>query len=219
MAFNKVIPGQRDFRDYVYRLRWYLLAIVITFVAFAAIGYLVGLLDPSFTQQIISGFKNDVGPLRQVSPLDLMMGIFANNVIKCFMVVVLGLGAGVAPLLFIVANGLMIGDVVGYSVGRGGLLYVLVGMLPHGVVEMPMVFLSGAIGLKLGTDILRSLGRAVLDAVRGPGSDAGRKKIELLKDIREALLIFAFWVAPLLLVAAFLETFVTGTLLYVLFAH
>jgi stage II sporulation protein M len=204
MTFNKKIPGLKDFLGYVYDLRWYILVIMVIFAVFAAIGYTVAITSPSFTDQTISEVKDQVGPLKETSALGLMLGIFENNVIKCFLVVVFGLALGVAPLLFTVANGVVIGIVVGATIGRTGLLYVLVGILPHGIIEMPMVFISAAIGLKLGCDVLRAL---------------VQRKVPLWKDIKEGLLIFVFWVAPLLFVAAFMETFVTGTLLYLLFAH
>lgn len=204
MTFNKKIPGARDFLDYTYKLRWYVLTVVMVFAIFTAIGYTIAVTSPSFTDQTISGFKEEVGPLKETSALQLMLGIFENNVIKCFMVVVLGLALGIAPLLFMVANGIVIGIVVGATLAKAGILYVMVGILPHGIIEMPMVFLSAAIGLKLGFDVIRAL---VL------------KRVHLWKDIREGLLIFIFWVAPLLFVAAFMETFVTGTLLYMLFSH
>ncbi len=204
MAFNKKIPGARDFLDYTYKLRWYILTVVAVFAIFTAIGYTVAVTSPSFTDQTITGFKEEVGPLKQTSALQLMLSIFENNVIKCFLVVVLGLALGIAPLLFMVANGIVIGIVVGATLAKTGLLYVLVGILPHGIIEMPMVFLSAAIGLKLGFDVIRAL---------------VQRKAHLWRDVREGLLIFIFWVAPLLFVAAFMETFVTGTLLYMLFAH
>jgi stage II sporulation protein M len=204
MTFNKKIPGLNDFLGYVYNLRWYVLIIVAIFAVFAVIGYTVAITSPSYTDQTISEVKDQVGPLKETSALGLMLGIFENNVIKCFLVVVLGLAAGIAPLLFTIANGIVIGIVIGATIGKTGLLYVLVGILPHGIIEMPMVFISAAIGLKLGSDVLRAL---------------IQRKVYLWKDIKEGLLIFVFWVAPLLLVAAFTETFVTGTLLYLLFAH
>ncbi|OPY25996.1 MAG: hypothetical protein A4E28_02792 [Methanocella sp. PtaU1.Bin125] len=204
MTFTKKIPGARDFLDYTYNLRWYVLAVVLVFALFTAIGYAIAVTSPAFTDQTIAGFREEVGPLKQTSALQLMLGIFENNVIKCFLVVVLGLALGIAPVLFMMANGIVIGIVVGATLAKAGLLYVVVGILPHGVIEMPMIFISAAIGLKLGFDVIRAL---------------VMKKVHLWKDIREGLLIFIFWVAPLLFVAAFLETFVTGTLLYMFFAN
>lgn len=223
MTFNKNIPGLKDFLDYSYNLRWYLLIIVAVFSICLAIGYSIGMTLPSLTGNTISDLKDQVGTLKETSSLGFMLGIFENNVIKCFLAAILGLAAGVAPLAFTVANGFVVGIAVGYVMGDSGLLYVLVGMLPHGIIEMPMVFLSGAIGLKLGSDVLRSLYRTIRAAIgTKQSSDLSRpvqKKIDLWKDIKEGLLIYVFWVAPLLFVAAFLETFVTGTLLYLLFAH
>jgi stage II sporulation protein M len=204
MTFNKKIPGLKDFLDYVYDLRWYILIIMAIFAVFAAIGYGIAVTSPSFTDQTISDARDQIGPLKETSALGLMLGIFENNVIKCFLVVVLGMAVGVAPLLFTIANGIVIGIVVGATIGKTGLVYVLIGILPHGIIEMPMVFISAAIGLKLGFDVLRAL---------------IQKKVHIWKDVKEGLLIFVFWVAPLLFVAAFMETFVTGTLLYLLFAH
>ncbi len=141
MAFNKKIPGARDFLDYTYKLRWYILTVVAVFAIFMALGYMVAVMSPSFTDQTITGFKEEVGPLKQTSAIQLMFGIFENNVIKCFLVVVLGLALGIAPLLFMMANGVVIGIVVGATLAKAGLLYVMVGILPHGIIEMPMVFL------------------------------------------------------------------------------
>ena len=203
-SFDRRIPGPRDFLGYMYRLRWYILVIAVLFTIFYFAGDLVTILSPSFTDQMISGFQQEVGPLKNASALGLMLGIFENNVTKCFLVLVLGLAFGVAPLLFIVANGLVIGIVVGATMAKAGLFYVLVGVVPHGVIELPMVFLSSAAGLKLGVDVIRAL---------------VSRNVHLWKDIREALLVFVFWIAPLLFLAAFTETFVTGTLLYLLSSH
>lgn len=223
MTFNKKIPGLKDFLDYAYNLRWYLLVIVAVFAVCMTIGYSVGMTLPSLTGNTISDLKDQVGTLKDTSSLGFMLGIFENNVIKCFLAVILGLAVGVAPLAFTIANGFVVGIAVGYVTGQSGLLYVLVGMLPHGVIEMPMVFLSGAIGLKLGWDVLRSLYRSIRAAIgTKPGNSVNppvQKKIDLWKDMKEGLLIYVFWIAPLLLVAAFLETFVTGTLLYLMFSH
>ena len=201
MTFENRIPGPRDFAGYVYRLRWHLLAIILLFMMFATAGFVVAMAYPTFTDNTLTDFKQEVGPLKELSPFGLMLGIFENNAIKCFLSVVLGLALGIAPIVFIIANGFVIGIVVGATFAKAGILYIIVGIVPHGIVEMPMVLISAAIGLKLGTDVLRKL---------------FMKKAEVVKDLKEALLVFIFWIAPLLFIAAFLETFVTSTLLYLL---
>ena len=219
MTFENRIPGPRDFAGYIYRLRWHLGAIILLFALFMAMGFAVAAAYPAFTESTISGFQEEVSPLKEMSVLGLTLAIFENNVIKCFLTVVLGLALGIAPIIFIIANGFVIGIVIGATFVKTGILYVIVGIVPHGVIEMPMVFISAAIGLKLGTDMMRAILSATgsvfkIDALTK--LDSGAKYI--WKDLREALLVFIFWIAPLLLIAAFLETFVTGTLLYLLTA-
>jgi stage II sporulation protein M len=186
-------------------LRGYLLAAVLIFLAFYMLGYLFAVVSPSATDSAMSSFSDEVAPMKDLSPIGLMLGIFENNVIKTFLMMVLGLVFGIAPAIFTLVNGLMLGIVSGATASKYGLLYVAVGTIPHGIVELPMVLISAAIGLKLGTDLLLSI---------------FRRRVNLINDLKEGLLIYLCWIFPLLFLAAILETFVTGPLLYFLFmAH
>ncbi len=202
---NVSIPGPISFLKYVWGLRLYLLAILLIFSVFFAIGYAAVMTVPEVGDTIVSNFKQEVSPLKELSPLGLMVGIFANNAFKCLLVIVLGLALGIAPIIFILANGLILGIVIGVTMKSTGLLYVLAGVVPHGVIELPLVFISAAIGLKLGVDVLR--------AFMG-------KDVKVVDKLVESLMIFIVWIFPLLFLAAFVETFVTGPILYLLFgAH
>jgi stage II sporulation protein M len=205
MSLNLTIPGPRTFIRYVYGLRLYLLAVVAIFLAFYLLGYVFSTFSPDVTGNLISGFKDEVAPMKDLSPIGLMLGIFENNAIKTFLMMVLGLVFGIVPAIFTLVNGLMLGIVSGATASKYGLLYVAVGTIPHGIVELPMVLISAAIGMKLGTDLLL----AIL-----------RRKVNMINDLKEGLLIYFCWIFPLLFLAAILETFVTGPLLYYLFmAH
>jgi len=179
-----------------------LLAAIAIFLAFYILGYLFGTLSPGVTGSVMSGFKDEVSPMKDLSPIGLMLGIFENNALKTFLVMVLGLGFGIVPAIFTLANGLILGIVTGSTASKCGLLYVAVGTLPHGIVELPMVLISAAIGMKLGTDLLLAL---------------LRRKVNMIEELKEGLLIYFCWIFPLLFLAAILETFVTGPLLYYLF--
>ena len=205
MSLNLTIPGPRTFIRYVYGLRAYLLVAVAIFLAFYMLGYLFSALSPDFTNGAMSSLQNEVSPMKDLSPIGLMLGIFENNAVKTFLVMALGLAFGIVPAIFTLANGLILGIVSGATASKYGILYVAVGTLPHGIVELPMVLISAAIGMKLGTDLFL----AIL-----------RKKVNVLNDLKEGLLIYFCWIFPLLFLAAILETFVTGPLLYILFmAH
>jgi stage II sporulation protein M len=202
---NAKIPGPIYFVKYVWGLRLYILAILLIFAAFFAIGYVAVMTVPDVGNMVVSNFKQEVSPLKELSPLGMMLGIFANNAFKCLIVIVLGLAIGIAPIIFILANGLILGIVIGVTMKSAGLLYVLVGVVPHGVIELPMVFISAAIGLKLGADVLKSL--------------MGRE-VNVVDKLVEGLMVFIVWIFPLLFLAAFVETFITGPILYLLFgAH
>lgn len=201
-AIMSHIPGPGAFLKYVHDIRYFIYVIVMVFAVFTIFGYLIAVASPDVTNAVISTFEEQVSPLKELSPIGLMLGIFLNNAEKCLMVMLLGVVFGIVPLVFIIANGLIIGIVVGATLAETSLLYVLVGIVPHGIVEMPMVFISAAIGLKLGYSVIMAL---------------LRRNVDILKDIKDALLIFFFWIMPLLLLSAFIETFVTATLLYILF--
>ena len=205
MTVNVKIPGPIYFLKYVWGLKYYLLAIVLVFATFYAIGYIAVMTVPDMGNMVVSNFKQEVSPLKELSPFGLMMGIFANNAFKCLLVIVLGLALGIAPIIFVMANGLILGIVIGVTMKSTSLLYVLVGVVPHGVIELPMVFISAAIGLKLGMDLLKAL--------------LG-KNVNVVDKLVEGLMIYIVWIFPLLFLAAFMETFVTGPVLYLLFgAH
>ena len=79
-----------------------------------------------------------------------MFAIFLNNAFVSLLSLVLGLALGVLPILFIAFNGYIVG-VISYIVAQQkGLLFIVLALLPHGIVELPMVFLSASIGLRLG---------------------------------------------------------------------
>jgi len=204
MTVNVKIPGPIYFLKYIWGLKLYILAVLLIFAAFFAIGYLAVMTVPDVGNMVVSNFKEEVSPLKELSPVGLMMGIFANNAFKCLIVIVLGLALGIAPLVFVLANGLILGIVIGVTLKSTSLLYVLVGVVPHGVIELPMVFVSAAIGLKLGVDMLRAL--------------LG-KNVNVVDKLVESLMIYLVWIFPLLFLAAFVETFVTGPVLYLLFGH
>ena len=132
----------------------------------------------------MSGFKEDVSPMKDLSPVGLMLGIFENNALKTFLVMVLGLAFGIVPAIFTLANGLILGIVTGATASKYGLFYVAVGTLPHGIVELPMVLISAAIGMKLGTDLLLAIFRRKVNMFRRAERRAAHL---LLLDIPVAL--------------------------------
>ena len=148
-------------------------------------------------ERIFGGLPN----LEDFTPTFLMLFIFGNNALKCLLWTSLGILFGVAPLLFTSFNGFLLGLVAHHVYRVRGPLFVLLTILPHGVVELPTTLLSAAIGVRLGYSLINRL--------RG-----GRG---LTGEVKRGLALFLKRILPLLLVAAVIEAFVTPFLAYLLY--
>lgn len=187
---------------YLIPLRPYLLVIVTLFLLATAAGYVSGYLDPSIIDELMGQFEESYGWIADESPTMIMLFIFANNTINSFIAMLLGTFFGIWPVIFILFNGFFIGVVVFSSVQEYGILVVLFALLPHGIIELPMIFISASIGLRLGV--------------------LAFQKIFTIKDVRfkyelfSAIRFFVTVIVPLLFIAAFIETFITSSILYIL---
>lgn len=181
-------------KNYLQSISLFLLVIVVVFIASTAIGAIYSSMNPEIAQQSMEEFRSMLEFIKDLPPLAIMIFIFLNNAIKTLIAMLLGVGFGIIPLAFIAYNGYIIG-IFGYiTYVEKGLLYLIIALLPHGIIELPMVFISAAIGVKLGTEIINSV--------------TGRKaniKEELLQGIK----FYFYWIAPLLFVSAAIETFIT----------
>jgi len=103
-----------------------------------------------------------------------------------------------------VFNGIIVGNVGAFIAGSVGVGYILVGLLPHGIFELPALFIAAGVGFRL----LYRVGQRI----RGSRSSIITKRYLY----RTGLLVLAGWL--LLVVAAVVEAFVTPALLETLFA-
>ncbi|MFC1787477.1 stage II sporulation protein M [Halobacteriota archaeon] len=180
--------------EYLSYLKGYIIFISLMFIISTLMGYWYSSLNPSFANQTSSDMGELFAIIESLNPLAIMLVIFLNNSIKCLIALLLGIGFGVIPLVFVTYNGFLIGTIF-LIIGRlEGLLYVLIAIVPHGVIELPMVFISAAIGIQLGHDLLNTL--------------VG-KKADIKKDFKKGTSFYVNWILPLLFFAAVVETFLT----------
>ncbi|HEX7055672.1 MAG TPA: stage II sporulation protein M [Bacilli bacterium] len=78
--------------------------------------------------------------------------IFLNNLVKSLLFVFLGAFFGLFPLVSLLINGMVIGYLSASTMAHGGNLaqMIVLGILPHGIIELPMVLLASAYGLRFG---------------------------------------------------------------------
>lgn len=187
-----------EFTGYVRTLWPYLLVIVFIFFGSLITGYASAASFPSMADTLMKGFSSRYGPILTMSPLYILLTIFLNNAFISLLSLVLGLALGAFPIIIIAFNGYFVG-VVTYIVGQQkGFLFIILALLPHGIIELPMVFLSASTGLRLGYHVfLYFIGRPT----------------ELKREFIWGLKFYFHWIMPLLFVAAIIETFITPLIL------
>ncbi len=151
--------------------------------------------DPAFGQQLVESVRDQVGAqiLSDTSWM-LFLTIFLNNLVACVTLYLGGATFGLLTLLVIASNGLVIGGIVEIIREEQGTGFILAGILPHGVLEIPAVLVSAGLGLLLA----EALGHELL---AGSEDAAG----EALRYGR----IFMRFVVPFVAVAAAVEAFIT----------
>lgn len=196
------IPGPKEFIRYLASIKVYIAIVVVLFLCSMAIGYVIPITSPDVAQSMVSGLESKAAELSGQSQPMMMLGIFFNNALASMVSLLLGLVAGIVPLLFVLSNGMVIGIILEMVISKAGMAdgitLFLVGILPHGIFELPAVLISTAIGLKLGYSAIKSV--------------LSRKDL-VTDELKNGLLIFFFWILPILLIAAVIETYVTGALL------
>jgi uncharacterized membrane protein SpoIIM required for sporulation len=134
------------------------------------------------------------GVYKQGSGLNMFAYIALNNIFVSFRVFVFGIFIGLGSIKEMFLNGVMVGSFQYYFFAKGlGWQSILV-IWTHGTLEISAIILAGAAGLILGNSILF------------PGSH--KRLHSLMQGVKDGLKIMIVLV-PILLVAAFLEGFVT----------
>jgi stage II sporulation protein M len=189
---NFLLNNYRKSWQYIKESKRFIWAVTALFFFSAIIGFLF---QPPSIITLISGYINDVLAKTQgMSSLNLILFIFFNNMKVGFMGLLYGFLLGIFPILSIFVNGYVVGYVSSYAISSTGVISLL-NLLPHGIFELPAIFISLGMGVKFGTFLFYK---------------------EKMKKFNEffinSMRVFVFVVLPLLVVAAIIE----GILIYFL---
>jgi len=183
----------KDDLAYLKSIRIFIGLSVFIFGLTTVVGYYAAAVDP----ELASNWTKELEMLKWIldqPPILIMMIIFLKNLLASAMAMLLGLGLGLIPLLVVTSNGFLLG-IVGYAtVQKAGWIFLAAGILPHGIIELPVVLISIAIGFRLGYLLALTL---------------AKEKADLSGEIRMAFHFLVRYVAPLLFLAAAIETFIT----------
>lgn len=149
---------------------------------------LVGLLFPIFFVDVILEFmKKLLEQTSEMGSFELMRFILLNNLQSSLFSIVFGFVFGIFPVISSLVNGYMLGFVSAAVISEESVLS-LWRLLPHGIFELPAIFISIGMGMKFGTFVFR------------------KKKWESFKEyFWNSLRVFIFVVMPLLIIAAVIE--------------
>jgi stage II sporulation protein M len=176
-------------------LRPFELASLGIFAIGALAGGLAIVFYPETAEQLQDLLKQFARMFHGMSKLRLATAIFLNNSLKTLLVIVSGPLLGLAPIIFLVVNGAILGAVIPAAVESKGLWAALMTIVPHGIFELPAIFVGTSIGMALGVHPLRRL--------------VGKADTTLLSALGHGLRVFVRVILPLLLLAAAIEVFVT----------
>lgn len=169
--------------DYLWKSRRYIWFIVVLFFASAVVGFAF----PSQFGFLDSILKDIARQAKDLSGIDLIVFIFNNNVKSAFIGLVLGGLLGIVPFVNALLNGVILGYVFRLVWNISGFMDFW-RILPHGIFELPAVFIALGLGVKFGMFIF-----------------AKNKTKTFFYMLKNSVKAFVFVVIPLLIVAAVIE--------------
>lgn len=170
-----VLEDLRGARSYIYFA-----------VAIYAAGLLIGLVFPGRFEVFLDSFRKLAARFAGRSVPVLIVMILLQNFFASFVSMWTGALLGLVPLAAAATNGILLGTVM--SAAYSNLGYILLKLLPHGVFEMPAVFISWGLGIWRGAWLFRK-----------------NRETTFRERATSAYRIFFAVVLPLLLIAAIIE--------------
>ncbi len=131
--------------------------------------------------------------LLQHGRLYAAVSILAHNLMASYILIISGVLFGLFPAVALALNGAVVGAAIRYTGSDASRL--LLHLVPHGVFELPAFFISAAIALHCGKASIQWLGFKEISA-----------------RWRQGTRVFLVIVFPLLVIAAFIEAFISASL-------
>jgi uncharacterized membrane protein SpoIIM required for sporulation len=199
---SRIVTFYRDtFPQIFHETLPYTLAACAVFFALAAAGFVMATVDPGFQRYFLgSGMMESIDKhqmwtqsIVSVKPLE-SSAIMTNNLSVSFATFTFGVTAGVGTLWMLAFNGLLFGVVNAacWQADMSGQLLSFVA--PHGVLELPAIFIAGGAGMLIAKGMLF------------PGTLS--RRASLVREGSRAVQL-ALGIIPLLIVAGTIEGFVS----------
>ncbi len=177
--------------------KWWIFLAISLF----GVGLVIGLITPtevSLPYEYIAGLEELGRILVPFSPLTAII-ILAKNISAMLIGFVFSPVLCLVPILTLTVNGWLMGFISAIVVQEESVGYILAGLLPHGIFELPALIMAQAAALSFGTMVILALFK--------------RERRDLLLPNLRRNLRYLIIACALLLPAAIIETYVTPLLL------
>ncbi|MFH1425245.1 MAG: stage II sporulation protein M [archaeon] len=176
--FKEALTYLKESRKYVY-------TVIILFFLSVLFGFLfkenLTFIDKLLEQLIIQ--------TQNLNTIEMIFFILQNNLLSSFISIVTGIFIGAFPVASTIINGTVLGYVLGLTLDTSSIASWW-RLLPHGIFELPAIFISFGIGIKLGFSLFLN------------------KKIrvrEFKRRFYNSFNVLLIVVIPLLIIAAIIE--------------
>jgi stage II sporulation protein M len=150
-------------------------------------GYIMG---DQISPEILEGIFSNIPDPSSSTNFEFFTALVVNNIVASFLLMILGLFLGIPSLLGIIVNGFLVGWVSYIGANKFGFAFVFLTLAPHGIIEIPTISLSAAIGVGLGYKIINRI----------------RNEKGVRAYLLDSIKFFFMRIIPLLIVAAIIET-------------
>ncbi|MFA5485085.1 MAG: stage II sporulation protein M [Candidatus Pacearchaeota archaeon] len=150
---SKKFNIKKEFNDalnLIKKTKWYTVFIISIFCLFFLIGFIFPVF---FSEKILEIIKELMLRFEGLSSFQTIYTIFFNNLQASFVVLIIGLFFGYYTLYAAIQNAYLIGF-VGRNVANLDGLSSLLQLVPHGIFELPAIFISMGLGLYLANSFL-----------------------------------------------------------------
>ncbi|MFW6238013.1 MAG: stage II sporulation protein M [Bacillota bacterium] len=174
----------------LYRYRWYIATATLCFLLGGLISAALVSYDPDLARLFLPESYADVGQEGELGAGEwnyaLMSSyIMVNNIIVSLNAFVLGITLGVGTIYILFLNGSLLGALTTLIYQNGSPIEYWSLILPHGIIELTAIFISGGAGLLVAKSILIPGKYTRKDAL----IDAAKKAVTLLAGVIMMLII------------------------------
>ena len=168
--------------------------------------HFVFLMQPEATTQLFDKLSEFIDGLNiPLGGWACFTGIFLNNIKAMFFSIIYGFIPFLfIPIIVLCTNIMSISVVSAYSIisGNSGiyvLLSMILGVVPHGIFEIPAICLAVTLGINLCSKLNKKI--------------IGNEEVVFSYTVKQTFRMFITFILPLTIVAALVETFITPLIL------